>query len=1518
MSQRREDPDFREAEQRVNSQMRRERRQNMRNMDYVANEDIELRNSRDEAQLDDVAASHKKFCVNVRDFDENDPLLQEPLCDTYVGKIGDKICPHENCKAMLMPGETSSLCCNNGKVKLRPFPDPPEPLLSQINNPEASNFKKYLHYYNTECQMASIEMQRNKDIVPQGTFQPCISIHGQIVANVRTHLEPNQEPTEGMRPKPHLLQRFFYNPEHNEQRAVTLHLKNRHIDDELILSLQGMLADHHSMIKDIKMVNERFHEGVGNRAIVFYAKKGLRPPGAHPKNYALPEDKDFGMILNVDDKNLTRADTNAFVLYLRKPENGYAQTRISFLNGHYNCLAYPLLFPRGELGWSKDLQAEFNVTQAKFASYVLMYRQDLSNHIVNSWTVSKQFMLDLWARIELNNILWYKEHQKEIKAEMYLTLELLDDETQKEAGKKTILPQNAQGTPRWYKKIYLDGMAMVIRLGKPGIFLTMTCNPNWKEIKESLAAIGHPNDPSFCHPDIIDRVFERKKQLLHKLVLKGQVFGRVLGHFTTVEFQKRGLPHSHTLFFMSHSDLLDTAERIDSCISAEIPDPEKNPLLFELVKANMIHGPCGENYNTSSPCWDTDKKVCTKGYPKEFNHLTVVDDVNYTQMRRLPPGEGGHTVLIKIRGRAEPVEVDNRWVVEYNPFLLLIFECHINLQHVFSKKPVKYLCKYCCKGQDRALCTIRKKNCDECGHYADNRYVSDNEAAHKILGHRIHEHNPPVVTIPVHLEKHQLVVVNEGEQELNEAMAQMPPGGPVTKLMGYFARDEILDDVKYVDINEYCTWDEKNKKWNLRKQGKYDEQGRKVKTICSRLPHVSPRNKERFFLRSILILKPCRSYEDARTWEGVVHPTYEACAIAMGIIDSDLVADTVMVEAVNIMTFIEQIRNLFVTLLLYTTIRDPAEFLEKFLSDMSADFLRLENVTEEEAKNKALLHIQSKLAAEGKTMFEVGLPEPVGEIFRSGHGPLLDRELSYDVNELENDIRGVEQRGLNSQQEDVVKRVLESVHDERGGKVFLLNACGGAGKTYVINHILNKVRFEKKVALATATSGIAATLLNGGRTVHSTFKVPLDLKDNSTCSMTKICIVGLLMKKTDLIVIDEVTMGNKLMYEALDRSLRFVRDCDQPFGGITVLFSGDFRQILPVVPRGSRNAIVDATLKRSHLWDNVTELTLTINERVARTPGAEAEEIAEWASRLLQIGNGEIPRYRGYGGNKIRIPASLVEKDLESLIAFVFQDPQWENPLWVNARAIIAPKNKDVDKVNKWIMEKCLPTESRVYFAKNQKKEGETIDYEKGHNYPEEFLNDYNPNGFPKTKLVLKIGASIMLLRNLDPMEGHVNGARYSVIELRENLIIAQKATGTNAGILYHIPRIVFHTGPNEAFQFERRQFPVAPAFAVTTNKSQGQTYEKIGIYLENDCFTHGQLYVAASRVGKEANLKFYIEKGKIKEAPDSHFTNNVVYPEVLRNDDALEDNHVPLDMANDAEFAELIANIVEPNENEN
>ena len=135
----------------------------------------------------------------------------------------------------------------------------------------------------------------------------------------------------------------------------------------------------------------------------------------------------------------------------------------------------------------------------------------------------------------------------------------------------------------------MDVMALVRKYGKPDIFLTMTCNPNWDEIKQDLL----PGQIAQDRPDLVTRVFRAKLEVLKKKLMENDILGKVWDYLYVVEFQKRGLPHAHFLLIMKQKYKLTCPEQYDLLISAELPNKKKFPELYKMVTKNMMHGPCG-------------------------------------------------------------------------------------------------------------------------------------------------------------------------------------------------------------------------------------------------------------------------------------------------------------------------------------------------------------------------------------------------------------------------------------------------------------------------------------------------------------------------------------------------------------------------------------------------------------------------------------------------------------------------------------------------------------------------------------------------------------------------------------------------------------------------------------------------------------------------------------------------------------------------------------------------------------
>ncbi|XP_026475762.1 uncharacterized protein LOC113380956 [Ctenocephalides felis] len=186
---------------------------------------------------------------------------------------------------------------------------------------------------------------------------------------------------------------------------------------------------------------------------------------------------------------------------------------------------------------------------------------------------------------------------------------------------------------------------------------------------------------------------------------------------------------------------------------------------------------------------------------------------------------------------------------------------------------------------------------------------------------------------------------------------------------------------------------------------------------------------------------------------------------------------------------------------------------------------------------------------------------------------------------------------LPSNKVNMIKSIRQLRHNRADS--FFLDAPGGTGKTFIISLILARVRSQNNIALAIASSGIAATLLEGGRTAHSAFKLPLNVHANpeAMCNIKKKSGMAKVLRKCKIIIWDECTMAHKHSLEALDRSLKDIKN-NCLFGGCLLLLSGDFRQTLPIIPRATRADEINACLKKSYLWRHVKKLYLSVNIRV--------------------------------------------------------------------------------------------------------------------------------------------------------------------------------------------------------------------------------------------------------------------------------------------------------------------------------
>jgi hypothetical protein len=207
---------------------------------------------------------------------------------------------------------------------------------------------------------------------------------------------------------------------------------------------------------------------------------------------------------------------------------GEGCVNISPLNPCSDPMVYPLLFPRGEHGWSNLMEhveerrsaKRTRVTQLQFYAYKLSVRSGFSI-LHSSGKLFQQYVVDAYVKTEGSRLNFIRLNQKDLRVELYRgLLDALATHASRNnvrIGKLIILPSSFQGSPRYMQQNYQDAMAMVRKFGRPDLFITFTCNPTWPEIVNALQGRERPEN----RPDIVVRVFKIKlSELLNDLKKK--------------------------------------------------------------------------------------------------------------------------------------------------------------------------------------------------------------------------------------------------------------------------------------------------------------------------------------------------------------------------------------------------------------------------------------------------------------------------------------------------------------------------------------------------------------------------------------------------------------------------------------------------------------------------------------------------------------------------------------------------------------------------------------------------------------------------------------------------------------------------------------------------------------------------------------------------------------------------------------------------------------------------------------
>ena len=358
-----------------------------------------------------------------------------------------------------------------------------------------------------------------------------------------------------------------------------------------------------------------------------------------------------------------------------------------------------------------------------------------------------------------------------------------------------------------------------------------------------------------------------------------------------------------------------------------------------------------------------------------------------------------------------------------------------------------------------------------------------------------------------------------------------------------------------------------------RRNGLHDKPA--LNTI-GRVHTVNPLAGETFYLRILLHDDHCRgktSFVDLKTLEnGKVCETYKEVCRELGLLRDDLEWQRVLEECTGT-KLCSQIREVFVVILMFCQPANPRALFDEFWMSWTDDFIQrgrgqLIPLDENQLRTMLLLDLETRLQSFEKGLAEFGLPQPTLEDLArvenvTSTDPVVIREeKDYCIPELKSNVEELVSI-FTPEQLSIFKTVVDAVRENKSLCAFI-DARGGCGKTFLLNGILAAVRsLEPRgcVALATATTGIAANLLDLGRTYHSRLKAPLTPNEESMLQISAQSSLAKLVRMAKLILIDESTMLDRFHLEALDRSLNdLMGSSDKPFGGKIVLLAGDFHQ----------------------------------------------------------------------------------------------------------------------------------------------------------------------------------------------------------------------------------------------------------------------------------------------------------------------------------------------------------------------
>ncbi|XP_048606214.1 uncharacterized protein LOC111203798 [Brassica napus] len=398
-----------------------------------------------------------------------------------------------------------------------------------------------------------------------------IRIQGQTHRRIGSLIPRQRRP-------PEYLQFYIFdtgNKVRNRLNAMGQTSTEGNLDETTLVHLIEMIDENNCLAKLFRRAHD-YYEGSGQEFnIRLLSDKG------NGKEYDLPSTSEVAGLI-VGDMSSTIGVRDIVVQF-------QSDTLQQKRDDHplYMSLQYPLLFPYGEYGFHPEIPLHLETGTSRTRQFLTIrqyYAAQIQTRLNQGMTLVKggcllhQYVVDVFTAIEEDRLRWARNNQYVLRAELYSNV--LDavskgDTDAKIIGQRFILQPSSTGGPRYLVEKYHDAMAICREYGNPDLFITMTTNPNWIEIKEHLERYGgdSPND----RPDIECQVCKMNLDQLLKAFKKGTFFKPYTAALHRMELKKICLPHAHILLWFGNSSRTPSSEEVDEIISAELPNKEEDP-----------------------------------------------------------------------------------------------------------------------------------------------------------------------------------------------------------------------------------------------------------------------------------------------------------------------------------------------------------------------------------------------------------------------------------------------------------------------------------------------------------------------------------------------------------------------------------------------------------------------------------------------------------------------------------------------------------------------------------------------------------------------------------------------------------------------------------------------------------------------------------------------------------------------------------------------------------------------------